>query len=122
MKQVNFFVIFVLILALALFTLENTTPATINLFKGTKVEVPIAVELIIAMGIGAVLAWLFSAWASMQNMMEFHKKNAQIQNLQEQVSELTVEIDERKRLMSASAIDVEVEEKTKVIEGSKSPS
>lgn len=120
MKQVNFFIIFVLILALALFTLENTTPATINLFKGTKVEVPIAVELIVAMGIGAVLAWLFSAWASMQNMMEFHKKNAQIQNLQEQVSELTVEIDERKRLMSASAIDVEVEEKTKVIEGFKS--
>jgi uncharacterized integral membrane protein len=119
-KQVNFFIIFVLILALALFTLENTTPATINLFKGTKVEVPIAVELIVAMGIGAVLAWLFSAWASMQNMMEFHKKNAQIQNLQEQVSELTVEIDERKRLMSASAIDVEVEEKTKVIEGFKS--
>lgn len=120
MKQVNFLIIFVLILALALFTLENTTPATINLFKGTKVEVPIAVELIVSMGIGAVLAWLFSAWASMQNMMEFHKKNTQIQNLQEQVSDLSVEIDERKRLMSASAIDVEVEEKTKVIEGSKS--
>lgn len=122
MKQVNFFIIFALILALALFTLENTTPATINLFRGTKVEVPIAVELIVAMGIGAVLAWMFSAWASMQNIMEFHKKNAQIQNLQEQVSDLTVEIDERKRLMAASAIDVEVEEKTKVIEGSKSTS
>jgi uncharacterized integral membrane protein len=119
-KQVNFLIIFILILTLALFTLENTTPATINLFRGAKVEVPIAVELILAMGIGAILAWLFSVWAGMQNMVEFHNKNAQIQNLQEQVSGLTVEIEERKRLMSASAIDVEVEEKTKAIEGFKS--
>jgi hypothetical protein len=36
------------------------------------------------------------------------------------VSELSVEIEDRKRLMAASAIDVEVEEKTKVIEGFKS--
>ncbi len=120
MKQINFFVIFVIILALALFTLENTTPATINLYQGSKIEIPIAVELIMAMGIGAVLAWIFSAWAGMQNMVEFHQKNSQIQNLQEQVSELSVEIDDRKRLMAASAIDVEVEDKTKVIEGSKS--
>jgi hypothetical protein len=37
-------------------------------------------------------------------------KNVQIQNLQETVQNLSVEIEERKRLVSASAIDVEIDE------------
>jgi hypothetical protein len=37
-------------------------------------------------------------------------KNVQIQNLQETVQNLSVEIEERKRLVSSSAIDVEIDE------------
>jgi lipopolysaccharide assembly protein A len=119
MRQVNFLVIFIVVLALVLFSLENSTPATIQIFPGAKIVNPIAVEIILSMGIGAVLAWLFNFWSTLQNLMELSNKNAQIQNLQEKVGGLSAEIEERKRLVSASAIDVEVEDKPRQIEASK---
>ncbi len=110
MRQLNFVVIFIVALALVLFALQNTSPASIQIIPQLKVEAPIAVELILAMGLGAVLAWIFSVWSALQKFIDMRNKNVQIQNLQETVQNLSVEIDERKRLMSASAIDVEVDE------------
>ncbi|NUN65887.1 LapA family protein [Pseudanabaena biceps] len=114
MRQLNFIVIFAVVLGLVLFSLQNTSPASIQLLPQLKLEAPIAVELILSMGLGAVLAWIFSVWASLQKSIEMRNKNVQIQNLQETVQSLNIEIDERKRLVSASAIDVEIDEdKTK---------
>lgn len=113
MRQINFFIIFLVIMGLVLFALENTSPASIQVTSGWKIAAPLSVELIIAMGLGAVLAWVFSAWTNMLRMMEFYKKNQEIDNLQQEVTQLSVKIDERKQLASASAIDVEVEDKTK---------
>ncbi len=110
MRQLNFVVIFIVALALVLFALQNTSPASIQIIPQLKVEAPIAVELILAMGLGAVLAWIFSVWSALQKSIDMRNKNVQIQNLQETVQNLSVEIDERKRLMSASAIDVEIDE------------
>ncbi len=110
MRQLNFVIIFVFALALVLFSLQNTAPASIQLIPPIKVAAPIAVELILAMGLGAVFAWLFSVWSALQRSLEMRNKNKQIQNLQETVQNLTVEIEERKRLVSASAIDVEIDE------------
>lgn len=110
MRQLNFVVIFIVALALVLFALENTAPASIQIIPQLKVEAPIAVELILAMGLGAVLAWIFSVWSGLQKSIEMRNKNVQIQNLQETVQNLSVEIEERKRLVSASAIDVEIDE------------
>ncbi|MBD2188359.1 LapA family protein [Pseudanabaena mucicola] len=110
MRQLNFVVIFSVALALVLFALENTAPASIQIIPQLKVEAPIAVELILAMGLGAVLAWIFSVWSGLQKSIEMRNKNVQIQNLQETVQNLSVEIEERKRLVSASAIDVEIDE------------
>ena len=110
MRQLNFVVIFIVALALVLFSLENTAPASIQIIPDLKVAAPIAVELILAMGLGAVLAWIFSVWSGLQKSIDMRNKNVQIQNLQETVQNLSVEIEERKRLVSASAIDVEIDE------------
>lgn len=110
MRQLNFIVIFIVVLALVLFSLQNTSTASIQILPQLKVEAPIAVELILVMGLGAVLAWIFSIWSSLQKSIGMRNKNVQIQNLQETVQNLSVEIEERKRLISASAIDVEIDE------------
>ena len=110
MRQLNFVVFFIVALALVLFALENTSPASIQIIPQLKVSAPISVELILAMGLGAVLAWIFSVWSGLQKSIEMRNKNVQIQNLQETVQNLSVEIEERKRLVSASAIDVEIDE------------
>ena len=110
MRQINFVVIFVVALAIVLFALENTAPSVIQIIPQVKVEAPISVELILAMGLGAVLAWIFSVWSGLQKSIDMRNKNVQIQNLQETVQNLSVEIEERKRLVSASAIDVEIDD------------
>ncbi len=110
MRQINFVVIFIVALALVLFSLQNATPASIQIIPQLKVSAPISVELILAMGLGAVLAWIFSVWSGLQKSIDMRNKNVQIQNLQETVQNLSVEIEERKRLVSASAIDVEIDE------------
>jgi len=110
MRQLNFVVIFIVALALVLFSLQNTAPSSIQIVPDLKVSAPIAVELILAMGLGAVLAWIFSVWSALQKSLDMRNKNVQIQNLQETVQNLSVEIEERKRLVSASAIDVEIDE------------
>lgn len=110
MRQLNFVVFFIVALALVLFSLQNTSPASIQFVPQFKVAAPISVELILAMGLGAVLAWIFSIWSGLQKSIDMRNKNVQIQNLQETVQNLSVEIEERKRLVSASAIDVEIDE------------
>jgi putative membrane protein len=109
-RQLNFVVFFIVALALVLFSLQNTSPAPIQIIPQLKVAAPISVELILAMGLGSVLAWIFSVWSGLQKSIDMRNKNVQIQNLQETVQNLSVEIEERKRLVSASAIDVEIDE------------
>jgi len=71
--QINFSIVFVFCLALILFSLENTDPATIKIVEGVQVQAPISVELILAMGVGAVLAWIFSVWSRLQDMIVSRK-------------------------------------------------
>ncbi|MBO1352165.1 MAG: LapA family protein [Hormoscilla sp. GUM202] len=71
--QINFLIVFVFCLALILFSLENTAPATIKIVEGVQVQAPISVELILAMGVGAVLAWIFSVWSRLQDMIVSRK-------------------------------------------------
>ncbi len=114
MKQINFLVFFIFTLVLVLFALENTDSAVIQIIPGVAVEAPLSVELILALGIGAAIAWLFSVWTGVQNFMVGLQKNKQIQTLQRQVSELSIQVDDRNKVLTSSpAIDVEVEEKSK---------
>ena len=66
MRQVNFSLIFVIGLAAILFGLENTQPVSIKFIEGIVLKAPLAVELFITLGLGALLAWVFSVWVNVQ--------------------------------------------------------
>jgi uncharacterized integral membrane protein len=106
MKQINFVVIFVICLALVLFGIENTTPTTIQIVKGVSLQAPLSIELILAMGVGALLAWVFSVWTRLQRMVEVGKevrnRDTRIQELEENVERYKAEIVEQQRLLPAA--------------------
>ena len=99
MRQINFLLIFVFCLALVLFSLENTEMATIQMVPDVKVQAPLAVELILAMGVGAVLAWVFSMWMRLQRLLvsrqEIRQREARIQELERNIEQYKAEIQEQ---------------------------
>ena len=107
MKQINFVVIFVIALALVLFGIENTEPVLIHIARGLDIEAPLCVELIMAMGVGAVLAWVFSVWAQVQSYVavgqEVKQRELRIQELEKDVDRYRVELEEQSLLLPASA-------------------
>jgi uncharacterized integral membrane protein len=117
MRQINFVVIFVICLALVLFGIENTEPVVIHITRGIQVQAPLSVELLLSMGIGAVLAWVFNVWIQVQRMMEsgqeMQQRDERIHELEQDVERYKVELEEQQRLLPAStpqADDVEVTE------------
>ncbi|MBD0335953.1 MAG: LapA family protein [Cyanobacteria bacterium Co-bin13] len=106
MRQVNFVVIFVICLALVLFGIENTEPVIIHIVRGLDLEAPLCVELIMAMGVGAVMAWVFSVWVQVQGYVSVGKQMEQrelrIQQLEEDVERYRVELEEQKLMLPAS--------------------
>jgi uncharacterized integral membrane protein len=112
MRQINFVVIFVIALALVLFGIENTEPVIIHIAPGIDIESPLCVELIMAMGIGAVFAWVFSVWAQVQGYMSFGKQMQQrelrIEQLEKDVERYQVELEEQSLMLPAAQEDSEV--------------
>ena len=106
MRQINFVIIFVICLALVLFGIENTDPAVIRIAQGIELQAPLAIELIMAMGVGAVLAWVFSVWAQLQRAIDSGKdlrvRDVRIQELEENVERYKAEIEEQQRLLPAA--------------------
>ena len=103
MRQVNFLIIFVICLALVLFGIENTEPAVIRVIEGVQVQAPLSIELILAMGIGAVLAWVFSVWSQIQRTIgtrkELQVREERIDELEQDVERYKAEIQEQQRLL-----------------------
>lgn len=106
MRQVNFVVIFVISLALVLFGIENTDPSVIHIVQGIDVEAPLCIELIVAMGIGAVLAWVFSVWVQVQGYFDsgkqIQRQELRIQELERDVERYQVELEEQQPMLPAS--------------------
>lgn len=106
MKQVNFVVIFVICLALVLFGIENTTPSVIHVVSGLDFEAPLSVELIVAAGVGATLAWVFSVWVHLQSIAqkspEIEQRELRIQQLEEDVERYKVELEQLPMLPQAN--------------------
>lgn len=92
MRQINFVIIFAACLALVLFGLENTEPVAVQIVEGVEVQAPLAIELIVAMGIGAVLAWIFSIWARLQHQLESRRSIRQIRSKDKQIEKLEEDI------------------------------
>ena len=105
MKQVNFVVIFVICLALVLFGIENTTPSVIHVVNGVDFEAPLSVELIVAAGIGATLAWVFSVWVQLQSIAqkrpEIEQREQRIQELEQDVERYKIELEQLPMLPQA---------------------
>lgn len=106
MRQINFVIIFVICLALVFFGIENTEPATIHVVKDIQVQAPLSIELILAGGIGAVLAWIFSVWSQVQRMVEVRKevtvRENRIHALEDDLERYKAELEEQQRLLPAA--------------------
>lgn len=110
MRILNFFFIFLICLALVLFSLENTEPTTIQIIKGFQVKAPLSVELIIATGFGAILAWIFSLWSRMQRMIasraetrQVRQKEQRIQALEQDLERYKAELEAKQPLLESAA-------------------
>ena len=111
MRILNFFFIFLICLALVIFSLENTEPTTIQIIQGVEFQAPLCVELIIATGLGAVLALIFSLWSRMQRMLGSREESRQIRQKEQRIQQLEQDIERYK---------VELEQKLPLLPESKS--
>jgi uncharacterized integral membrane protein len=109
MRQINFVMIFVISLALVLFSIENTTPVTLKLVYGASIHAPLCVVLMVTLGIGAVLAWIFSVWVGVQRMLftreEMQTRDSQIESLQEDLERYKAELDKQQPLLSSASLE-----------------
>lgn len=88
MRQLNFLLFFALCLALALFSIENTQTAAINIIPNVQVEAPLSIELLLAVGTGAMLAWMFSVWDQLQRQIESWKAQRELKEQSKKIAEL----------------------------------
>ncbi len=73
---------------MALFSIENTQTAAINLIPGVQIEAPLSIELLIAVGSGAMLAWIFSLWDQLQRQIESWKAQRELKQQSRKIEEL----------------------------------
>ena len=66
MSQINFALIFIFVLAMVYFSMENNEPTSVKLSKGISLTLPLASLVVISGGIGAFLAWTFAAWNGLE--------------------------------------------------------
>jgi len=93
MRIFNFLLIFLLCLALVLFSIENAEITSIQIIQGVEFQAPLSVELIIAMGLGAALGLIFSLWSRMQGMLLLRGKNSQVRQKEKRIEELEKKIE-----------------------------
>ncbi|MGI0489582.1 LapA family protein [Pantanalinema rosaneae CENA516] len=107
MKQLNFLLLFVICLALVMFAIQNDQPTLIRVVKDIQVEAPLSVELMLAMGTGAVLAWVFSVWSQVQNALAMRKelraRDQRIQELEENLKRFEAELQQQPQALLSAA-------------------
>lgn len=79
-----------------MFSLENTEPVAIKIVKDLQVQAPLAIELILAMGLGAVIAWIFGIWTKLQQQLESRQSRRQIRSKEEQIEQLAQDLERYK--------------------------
>jgi len=110
MRQLNFLLIFLVCLAIALFSIENVQTTPIYIVPDVEVDAPLAIELLVALGVGAAIAWMFGLWNRLQQQLAYRKvakevkeQSAQIEALQTQLATFQAEQEEQKLLPEAEA-------------------
>lgn len=109
MRLINFALIFVFCLVMLVFGIENTQVATIKIVEGVEFPAPLSLELFLAMGLGAFLAWLFGVWTRLQRFLaelptlrQLRKQKARIEQLEQNIEGFKVEMQEQQRLLTSS--------------------
>lgn len=107
-RAINFAIIFLVCLALVLFSLQNTDPVVIKLFKGVDIQAPLCIEIIVTMGLGAVLAWMFSIWSRLLRVLESRKQMRQIREKDSQIQKLEKDLEQIKAETAESKSELPV--------------
>jgi hypothetical protein len=109
MRQVNFLLIFSFGLAMVMFTLENTAPATVHFLPGLKATMPLAALLLVVGGLGATAAWVFAVWSgvvkkveALQNQNELEAQQVRIQELENDLQRYRATVDAQLGLLPAA--------------------
>ena len=92
---VDFLILFLTCLGLALFSLENTQEVAIKILPQLEIQVHLAVALIIFMGIGATLAGLYITWVKIRNRLQFRGQTRQIEDREQQIQQLKEDLKSR---------------------------
>ncbi|NET55886.1 MAG: LapA family protein [Symploca sp. SIO2E6] len=102
MRHINFLIIFATCLAVGLFSLQNTQSTTIQIVQGVQFKAPLAIELLLAMLFGVVIAWVFNIWVRLQQQLvslgfnlKLRSKDKKIKALEKDVEHYKVEIEEK---------------------------
>ena len=111
MQLINLIIIFVVCLALALFSIENPEFAQVQLIPGMELQAPISIEFIFAIGLGAVLAWMFSVWA---NFQQFLASSGKIRIQNKRIKELESQLENHQADSQSSVLSLPEAEDTKV--------
>ncbi len=117
MRLLNFLLMFLICLALVLFSLQNTELTTVKVIDGIELEAPLALELMVATGVGAAIAWLFSLWSRIQQMLLSRDKVRLIRQQEKRIQELEqgwepYQAKETPKLLSQAEAVLEPTEKT----------
>ena len=104
MRVINFSIIFAFCLALALFSLENTDSVMIRMVGGAELQAPLAIELILTLGVGGVLAWMFGIWTRLLRQVEYNKQMGQMQSKDERIEELEKDLGQYKAEVESLAL------------------
>ncbi len=103
MQLINLVLAFIVCLGLAFFSIENPEFASIQFIPGVDIQAPVSIEFIFAMGLGALLAWIFGAWASLQQFFtsggKIRNQNKRIQELENQVEQYKAEIESTQAIL-----------------------
>jgi uncharacterized membrane protein YciS (DUF1049 family) len=113
MRQLNFVLIFSMCLAIALFSIENVQLVTIRAIPGLEVQAPLAIALILALGVGAAIAWMFGLWHRLQQQLAYHKvtkevkeKNQRIEALEQELESFQAELEKQRQQLLPEAVAV----------------
>ena len=104
MRAINFSIIFAFCLALALFSLENTDPVLIRIVEGVEIQAPLSIALILTLGAGGTLAWIFSIWNRLLRQLEYRKQISQMRAKDERIEELEKDLDQYKSEMESLSL------------------
>lgn len=105
MFPINLALIFIFCLALVIFSALNMESVTIHLVGGQTVSLPLAIELVVAMGIGAGLTWLFGLWSQFQRMLtrrDVRQRDKKIETLEQDIARYKADLMTQPSLPPAS--------------------